>query len=155
MLCSAKSFSFVLCSLLDLGLWIPKTSFELLPWQGASPLLWFWPVTWNPWFRHPTSSCTRRTCHWSLPKRTKHSSTRIKKVSSTQRYTTRVISILNVLVTLIASRILLNSILSSFLTVVKHKTDAVFLWTIYWKRNNFQTTVPRIQRIVKRFSGKG
>lgn len=31
---------------------------------------------------------------------------------------------------LIASKILLKSILSSFLTVVKHKTDAVFLWTI-------------------------
>ena len=31
--------------------------------------------------------------------------------------------------TLVASKTLLNSNLSSFLTVVKHKTNAAFLWT--------------------------
>jgi len=36
-------------------------------------------------------------------------------------------------ITLTASKTLLNSNLSSFFTDVRHKTDAVFLWTIYFK----------------------
>jgi hypothetical protein len=36
-------------------------------------------------------------------------------------------------ITLTASKTLLNSNLSSFFTDVRHKTDAVFLWTIYIK----------------------
>src|SRR5574341_555 len=45
-------------------------------------------------------------------------------------------SYLSLKLALMASRILLNSNLSSFFTVVKHKTDAVFLWTIAPNRSH-------------------
>jgi len=53
---------------------------------------------------------------------------------------------------LIASKILLNSSLSSFLTVVRHSTDAVFLWTICMPlfvkfQHSFQTTIDQVTNL--------